>query len=48
MSQMTLVDNRMGSGASISNQGNEYDMDNVDITYKDLKIYGESGSPDCP
>jgi hypothetical protein len=48
MSSMTLVDNREGMGANIQNGANEYDFDNIDITFRDIKIYGEYGSPDCP
>jgi len=35
-------------GANIQNGANEYDFDNVDLTFRDIKIYGEYGSPDCP
>lgn len=48
LSSMTLVDNREGMGANIANGANEYDFDNIDITFNDIKIYGESESPDCP
>merc|ERR1712224_456688 len=45
---MTVVDNREGMGGMIANKGNEYDMDTVDLTFNDIKVYGEYGSPDCP
>lgn len=48
LSSMTLVDNRQGAGANIQDGGNQYDMNVVSLTFKDIKIYGEYGSPDCP
>lgn len=45
---MTMVDNRNGFGSSIANKANEYDLETVDITYKNIKIYGEMENPDCP
>jgi hypothetical protein len=48
MSDMVLVDNREGMGMNIANKANEYDTDTVDLTFNDIKIYGEYGSPDCP
>lgn len=45
---MVMVDNRMGFGANIENKANEYDLDTVDITFKNIKIYGEMENPDCP
>lgn len=48
MSKMTLVDNKEGSGAIIKNKLFEYKDDRVNIKYKDMKFYGEYGSPDCP
>lgn len=45
---MTMVDNRNGFGSSIKNKANEYDIETVDITYKNIKIYGEMENPDCP
>ena len=43
-----MVDNREGFGSNIMNKLNEFDMVTVDITYKDIKIYGEHENPDCP
>ena len=43
-----MVDNRNGFSASISNKQNEHDPSYVDITYQDIKIYGEMSNPDCP
>lgn len=48
MTRMTLVDNREGMGGMITNKNNEYDMETVDLTFNDIKVYGEYGSPDCP
>jgi len=48
LSNIVAVDNRQGMGAMIHNKANEYDMETVDITIKDVKVYGEFGSPDCP
>jgi hypothetical protein len=45
---MVMVDNRNGFAASIENKANEYEMDIVDITYQNIKIYGEMENPDCP
>ena len=45
---MTLVDNKKGFSSHITNGGNEYNMDIIDIQFNDIKIYGEYGSPDCP
>lgn len=45
---MTMVDNREGFGAHVNNKAHEFEMDNVDITFRDIKIYGEYGNPDCP
>ena len=48
LSRMTLVDNKKGFSSHITNGGNEYNMDIIDIQFNDIKIYGEYGSPDCP
>lgn len=45
---MTMVDNREGFGANIANKPTEFDMDTVDMTFRNIKIYGESSNPDCP
>lgn len=45
---MTVVDNIQGMGGMITNKANEYDMDTVDLTFNDIKVYGEYGNPDCP
>lgn len=45
---MTVVDNIQGMGGMINNKNNEYDMDIVDLTFRDIKVYGEYGNPDCP
>jgi len=43
-----MVDNRNGFSASINNKQNEYDLDIVDITYRNISIYAEMENPDCP
>jgi len=43
-----MVDNREGFGANIANKPTEFDMDTVDMTFRNIKIYGESSNPDCP
>lgn len=45
---MTMVDNRVGFGSSIQNKEWEYELDTVDVTYRNIKIYGEMENPDCP
>jgi len=43
---MTFIDNRVGFTANIVNKPDEYD--DLLIEFNDIKIYGESESPDCP
>ena len=45
---MIMVDNKMGVGCNIGDGAFDYDMSTVNIEYKDIKIYAEFGSPDCP
>jgi hypothetical protein len=44
--RMTLIDNQHGFGANLGNKAFEYDK--TSIEFDDMKIYGESLSPDCP
>jgi len=43
---MTFIDNRLGFTAYIANKIDEYG--DLLIEFNDIKIYGESDSPDCP
>jgi hypothetical protein len=45
---MTMVDNREGVGANIVNKEDEFNMDRVHMTFRNIKVYGESDLPDCP
>ena len=42
MRDMVVIDNREGIGANIINKGNEFDLDIVSITMRNLNVYGES------
>lgn len=44
--KMTLVDNQFGFGANMANRPSEYGQ--TSIEFEDIKVYGESVSPDCP
>lgn len=46
ISRMTFIDNRVGFTANIKNKAEEYG--DLLIEGNDIKIYGESESPDCP
>jgi len=46
MSRMTFIDNRVGYTANIVNKPAEYE--DLIVESNDMKIYGESESPDCP
>lgn len=48
ISDMIMVDNKLGVGCNIGDGEVDYDMKKVNIEYRDIKIYGEFGSPDCP
>jgi hypothetical protein len=48
ISDMIMVDNKLGVGLNIGDGEVDYDMKKINIEYRDIKIYGEFGSPDCP
>lgn len=48
LSKMTMIDNREGAGAHILNEKYQYNEKIESISYYQLKVYGEYGSPDCP
>jgi len=46
MSRMTFIDNKEGFTALLANKANEYE--DLVIEGNDIKIMGETDSPDCP
>jgi hypothetical protein len=46
VNRMTFIDNRVGFTSNIVNKNDEYG--DLLLEFNDIKIYGESDSPDCP